>query len=116
MASDAELWNNVSHQAHKALGYQETGRVVLFKKDLERSPRTAEYPVGPSEDSLPAPASETSADENGGSSPRSQAQSFDAVATIDIPMQRFYLGAKVARDADEREAVRACPAPPVPAA
>jgi aminoglycoside 6'-N-acetyltransferase I len=34
MASDAELWNTVSHQAHEALGYQETGRVVTFKKDL----------------------------------------------------------------------------------
>jgi aminoglycoside 6'-N-acetyltransferase I len=34
MASDAELWNTVSHQAHGALGYQETGRVVTFKKDL----------------------------------------------------------------------------------
>jgi aminoglycoside 6'-N-acetyltransferase I len=35
MASDAELWNNVSHQAHKAIGYDETARLVLFKKDLE---------------------------------------------------------------------------------
>jgi aminoglycoside 6'-N-acetyltransferase I len=35
MASDAELWNDVSHQAHGALGYQETARLVLFKKDLE---------------------------------------------------------------------------------
>ena len=34
MASDAELWNDVSHQAHGAIGYQETGRLVLFKKDL----------------------------------------------------------------------------------
>jgi aminoglycoside 6'-N-acetyltransferase I len=34
MASDAELWNTDSHQAHGALGYQETGRLVLFKKDL----------------------------------------------------------------------------------
>ena len=34
MASDAELWNLVSHQAHGALGYQETARLVLFKKDL----------------------------------------------------------------------------------
>jgi aminoglycoside 6'-N-acetyltransferase I len=33
-ASDAELWNDVSHQAHGALGYEETGRLVLFKKDL----------------------------------------------------------------------------------
>jgi aminoglycoside 6'-N-acetyltransferase I len=36
MASDAELWNIVSHQAHGALGYQETDRVVQFKKDLDR--------------------------------------------------------------------------------
>ena len=35
MASDAELWNAVSHQAHGALGYQETARLVLFKKDLK---------------------------------------------------------------------------------
>lgn len=34
MASDAELWNDVSHQAHGALGYQETARLVPFKKDL----------------------------------------------------------------------------------
>jgi aminoglycoside 6'-N-acetyltransferase I len=34
MASDAELWNEVSHLAHGALGYHETGRVVTFKKDL----------------------------------------------------------------------------------
>jgi aminoglycoside 6'-N-acetyltransferase I len=41
MASDAELWNAISHQpsaishqAHGALGYRETGRVVTFKKDL----------------------------------------------------------------------------------
>ena len=34
MASDAELWNDVSHQAHGALGYEETARLVLFKKDL----------------------------------------------------------------------------------
>jgi aminoglycoside 6'-N-acetyltransferase I len=34
MASDAELWNGVSHLAHGALGYQETARLVLFKKDL----------------------------------------------------------------------------------
>jgi aminoglycoside 6'-N-acetyltransferase I len=34
MASDAELWNEISHQAHGALGYEETGRLVLFKKDL----------------------------------------------------------------------------------
>ncbi len=32
MASDAELWNEVSHQAHGALGYEETARLVLFKK------------------------------------------------------------------------------------
>ena len=34
MASDAELWNTVSHQAHGSLGFEETGRLVLFKKDL----------------------------------------------------------------------------------
>jgi aminoglycoside 6'-N-acetyltransferase I len=36
MASDAELWNTVSHHAHGALGYEETARLVLFKKDLDR--------------------------------------------------------------------------------
>ncbi len=36
MASDAELWNSVSHQAHGAIGYEETARLVLFKKDLDR--------------------------------------------------------------------------------
>ncbi len=35
MASDAELWNTVSHQAHGAVGYEETARLVLFKKDLK---------------------------------------------------------------------------------
>jgi aminoglycoside 6'-N-acetyltransferase I len=35
MASDAEFWNEVSHQAHGALGYRETARLVLFKKDLD---------------------------------------------------------------------------------
>jgi aminoglycoside 6'-N-acetyltransferase I len=34
MASDAELWNSVSQETHGALGYQETARLVLFKKDL----------------------------------------------------------------------------------
>jgi aminoglycoside 6'-N-acetyltransferase I len=34
MASDAELWNTLSHRAHAAIGYQETSRVVCFKKDL----------------------------------------------------------------------------------
>jgi aminoglycoside 6'-N-acetyltransferase I len=34
MASDAHLWNAVSHQAHEALGFVETERLVHFKKDL----------------------------------------------------------------------------------
>ena len=34
MASDAELWNEVSQQAHGALGYVETARLVLFRKEL----------------------------------------------------------------------------------
>jgi aminoglycoside 6'-N-acetyltransferase I len=34
MASNADLWNEVSHRAHGALGYRETARLVLFKKDL----------------------------------------------------------------------------------
>ena len=36
MASDAELWNELSHLAHGALGYEETARLVLSKKDLDR--------------------------------------------------------------------------------
>ena len=34
MASDAELWNDVSHQAHGRLGYREVARLVLYKKEL----------------------------------------------------------------------------------
>ena len=34
MASDAELWNTVGHLAHGRIGYAETARLVLFKKDL----------------------------------------------------------------------------------
>ena len=36
MASDAELWNDVSHQAHGAIGYEETARLVLYRKDLDQ--------------------------------------------------------------------------------
>lgn len=36
MASDAEITNELSHRAHGALGYQETGRLVVFRKDLSR--------------------------------------------------------------------------------
>jgi aminoglycoside 6'-N-acetyltransferase I len=35
MGSDAELHNEVSQQAHGALGYSEVLRVVLFSKRLE---------------------------------------------------------------------------------
>ena len=34
MASGAELWNDVSHRAHGAIGYEEMARLVLYKKDL----------------------------------------------------------------------------------
>lgn len=34
LASDAELGNDVSHQAHEAIGFGETVRLVLYKKDL----------------------------------------------------------------------------------
>src|SRR4051812_13856133 len=34
MASDAEPWNEVSQRAHARVGYNETHRLVLFKKDL----------------------------------------------------------------------------------
>lgn len=32
--SDSLIDNEVSHRAHRALGFQETGRVVNFRKDL----------------------------------------------------------------------------------
>ena len=35
MASDALLDNLVSHRAHEAIGYEEVGRVVQFKKRLD---------------------------------------------------------------------------------
>ena len=35
MASDAVLGNEVSIQAHGALGYEDIGRIVQFKKDLD---------------------------------------------------------------------------------
>jgi aminoglycoside 6'-N-acetyltransferase I len=51
MASDAELWNEVSHQAHGALGYEETARLVLFKKGSSAESvgqdRTTRKPVKP---------------------------------------------------------------------
>ena len=34
MGSDALLWNEVSHAAHKASGYEEVDRVVTFRKSL----------------------------------------------------------------------------------
>ena len=34
--SDALIDNEASHLAHRALGFEETGRVVNFRKDLER--------------------------------------------------------------------------------
>jgi len=34
MGSDAEIWNEVSLQAHQALGYQEANRLVTFSKRL----------------------------------------------------------------------------------
>ncbi len=33
-ASDARIDNEISHQAHRALGFEETGRVVNFRKSL----------------------------------------------------------------------------------
>ena len=37
MASDARLWNTVSHEAHKALGFAESERLVHFRKRLNDS-------------------------------------------------------------------------------
>ena len=34
MASDALIENSVSHQAHKALGFEEVERLVMFRKSL----------------------------------------------------------------------------------
>ena len=34
IASDADIANAVSQQAHKALGYSETNRIVCFRKSL----------------------------------------------------------------------------------
>jgi len=34
MASDCDLWNTISFQAHLALGYQEANRIILFHKRL----------------------------------------------------------------------------------
>ena len=34
MASDVEIENGVSIEAHVAIGYQEVGRMVHFSKDL----------------------------------------------------------------------------------
>ena len=36
MGSDALLWNEVSHAAHKASGYEEVDRVVTFRKSLRK--------------------------------------------------------------------------------
>jgi putative acetyltransferase len=47
MASDALLENAVSHQAHKALGFEESGRLVHFRKRLEGSHDEADQPLGP---------------------------------------------------------------------
>jgi len=37
MASDAHLWNAISHEAHKALGFEEGNRLVHFRKHLNGS-------------------------------------------------------------------------------
>jgi GNAT superfamily N-acetyltransferase len=45
MASDAHLDNTVSHEAHKALGFEESERLVHFRKRLGGSPdETADQP------------------------------------------------------------------------
>ena len=36
LASDSELWNKPAHAAHKAVGFRETERLVLFLKRLRR--------------------------------------------------------------------------------
>jgi aminoglycoside 6'-N-acetyltransferase I len=37
MGSDAEIWNDVSHRAHQALGYSEATRLVCFSKRLSKA-------------------------------------------------------------------------------
>jgi len=41
MASDAHLWNTVSHESHKALGFKEGNRLVHFRKALSDSQEEA---------------------------------------------------------------------------
>jgi aminoglycoside 6'-N-acetyltransferase I len=41
MASDCELDNEVSFRAHVALGYQEVGRIICFRKALAATPNNA---------------------------------------------------------------------------
>jgi predicted N-acetyltransferase YhbS len=41
MASDAHLWNIVSHESHKALGFKEGNRLVHFRKALSDSQEEA---------------------------------------------------------------------------
>ena len=36
LASDSELWNKSAHAAHKAVGFREVERLVLFLKKLRR--------------------------------------------------------------------------------
>jgi hypothetical protein len=36
MGSDAELWNDLSHNAHLALGFTEATRLVCFSKRLTK--------------------------------------------------------------------------------
>ncbi|MEQ8993378.1 MAG: GNAT family N-acetyltransferase [Pseudomonadales bacterium] len=41
LASDADIANTVSHTTHRALGFQETERVVFFRKPLGEASRTS---------------------------------------------------------------------------
>jgi putative acetyltransferase len=49
MASDAHVWNATSHEAHKALGFEELERLVHFRKRLDGT-----HDSSPSGSSLPA--------------------------------------------------------------
>jgi aminoglycoside 6'-N-acetyltransferase I len=40
IASDAELENEISISAHKAIGYEEEARIVCFRKELEEDKQT----------------------------------------------------------------------------
>jgi GNAT superfamily N-acetyltransferase len=47
MASDADIGNAVSHEAHRAVGFEESGRLVHFRKRLDGTPADADGSPAP---------------------------------------------------------------------